>query len=314
MKLIFMGTPLLAVPHLEACLDEHQVLCVVTQPDKMARRGRHLEAAPSPVKTRATELGLPVLQPEKARDPQFVEQLRELKPDAIAVVAYGQILPQAMLDLPREIHASGGCVNVHFSLLPRWRGAAPVQYAIWHGDSQTGVTTQWMAARLDAGDVIMQERVAIEPDETSGELLERLTPIGASMLSQTLQLMAENRAPRTPQDDSQVTLCPQIEREMGRIDWSQSAREIHNLVRAFHPWPNAWCQWRGEPLKVLSTRVVDDSNAAAPGTLEVDGERVFVATRSGRVELREIQPAGKPRLAPLDWARGARLEADAKFE
>lgn len=309
-----MGTPALAVPHLEACLDAHEVLLVVTQPDKMARRGRLLEASPAPIKTRALELGLPIAQPEKARDPQFVEQLRGLRPEAIAVVAYGQILPQAMLDLPRENYAGGGCVNVHFSLLPRWRGAAPVQYAIWHGDCETGVTTQWMAAKLDAGDVILQERVPIEPDETSGQLLQRLTPIGAQMLSQTLQLMSENRAPRTPQDESGVTLCPQIERDMGRIDWSQSAPEIHNLVRAFHPWPHAWCQWRGEALKVLSTRVADGNGAAAPGTIEVDGNQVSVATGAGRLELREIQPAGKPRLSPLDWVRGARLEANAKFE
>ncbi|MDF2439370.1 MAG: methionyl-tRNA formyltransferase [Abditibacteriota bacterium] len=314
MRIIFMGTPALAVPHLEACLDEHEVLCVVTQPDKMARRGRQMEAAPSPVKARALELGLPVLQPEKARDPLFVEQLRELKPEALAVVAYGQILPQSMLDLPRENHAGGGCINVHFSLLPRWRGAAPVQYAIWHGDVETGVTTQWMAARLDAGDVILQENVPIEANETSGELLQRLTPIGARMLSRTLQLMSENRAPRTPQDESNVTLCPQIERDMGRINWQQPAQQIHNLVRAFHPWPNAWCQWRGEALKVLSTRVVHGGGSAAPGTIKIEENRVLVVTGAGHLELHEIQPAGKPRLAPLDWARGARLESGDRFE
>jgi methionyl-tRNA formyltransferase len=313
MKLIFMGTPQLAVPHLDALLEEHEVLCVVTQPDKPVRRGREMVMTPSPVKVRAQELGIPVAQPERARNPEFVEELRALQPEAIAVVAYGQILPQAILDLPLENNPNGGCVNMHFSLLPRWRGAAPAQYAIWHGDAETGVTTQWMAAKLDAGDIILQRRVPIEPEETSGELLEHLTPIGAEVLRETLQLMAQGRAPRTPQDESGVTLCPQIDKEMARINWHRTAREIHNQVRAFNPWPTAWCEWRGEPLKIWAARV-EPQSTLKPGTIRVEGDAVRVGTVEGALRLVEIQPAGKPKLNPLDWARGARLETNSQFD
>jgi methionyl-tRNA formyltransferase len=313
MKLIFMGTPQLAVPHLDALIEEHKVLCVVTQPDKPVRRGREMVLTPSPVKLRAQELDIPVLQPERARNPEFVEELRAFKAEAIAVVAYGQILPQSLLDLPLDNHPHGGCVNMHFSLLPRWRGAAPAQYAIWHGDAQTGVTTQFMVAKLDAGDVIVQRPVPIEPEETSGELLERLTPIGAEVLRETLQLMEQGRTTRTPQDEAGVTLCPQIDKEMARIAWNRAAREIHNQIRAFNPWPTAWCEWRGEPVKIWTARV-EEKSLGNPGTIHVGNDAVRVSTADGTLRLIEIQPAGKPKLNPLDWARGARLESGAKFD
>jgi methionyl-tRNA formyltransferase len=262
---------------------------------------------------RAQELGIPVAQPERARNEEFVDELRALRPEAIAVVAYGQILPQSLLDLPRDNHPHGGCINVHFSLLPRWRGAAPVQYAIWHGDTETGVTTQWMAAKLDAGDVLLQETVAMESEETSGELLERLTPIGARMLAESLRLMNAGTAPRVPQDEAGVTFCPQIYKEMGRIDWTRSAHEIHCQIRGLNPWPTAWCEWRGEPVKIWSARV-EERTSGAPGTIEIREDAVHVATGDGALRLVEIQPAGKPRLNPLDWARGARLESGSKFD
>ena len=201
-----MGTPALAVPCLDALAKHHEIAIIVSQPDKIGGRGHKLIAPP--VKERAIQLGVPVMQPRRARDESFIEELRAYAPDAIAVVAFGQILPQAILDM-----APRGCVNLHYSLLPRWRGAAPVQYAIWNGDQTTGVTTQWMAAKLDAGDVIQQVEVPIEDGETADELFPRLNAIGARVLVETFDLLERGTAPRVPQDESRVTLAPQIEKD-----------------------------------------------------------------------------------------------------
>jgi methionyl-tRNA formyltransferase len=313
MRIVFMGTPALAAPHLEAVAHEHEVVLVVTQPDKMARVGRKMELVSPPVKAKALELGLPVSQPEKARDEAFVQSVRELRPDAIAVVAYGQILPQSLLDIPGEGFPGGGCLNVHFSLLPRWRGAAPVQRAIQHGDAQTGVTVQWMVAKLDAGDVLLQEAVDIEPRETSGQLLERLTPIGARMLAQSLRLMQEGRAPRTPQDEAGVTIARSIEKEEARIDWRKSASEVDNALRGFSPWPTGWCEWKGESVKILQARP-EEKSGLSPGQIALEGDAVRVGCGQGSLLVSELQPAGKPKMAAVEWARGARLEAGARFE
>ena len=309
-----MGTPQLAVPHLEAIAATHEIVGVVTQPDKMARRGRKMEAAPSPVKTRALEMNLPILQPERARDEEFVDQIRQLRPDAIAVVAYGQILPQALLDIPAQNFPNGACLNVHFSLLPRWRGAAPVQRAIQHGDAHSGVTVQWMAAKLDAGDVLLQESVEIEAEETSPQLLERLTPIGARLLNQALQMLHDSNAPRVPQNENDVTIAPSIDKEEARIDWTKSAREIANLSRAFVPWPVAWCQWRGESLKIWQCHAVEENVRGEAGTIELREGKVLVACGNGALQLGRVQVAGKAQMDALDWARGARLEAGARLE
>ncbi len=307
-----MGTPALAAPHLEAVANEHQVLAVVTQPDKMARVGRQLQPKPSPVKLKALEMYLPILQPEKARDPEFVQQIRELKPEAIAVVAYGQILPQSLLDIPAENFAGGSCLNVHFSLLPRWRGAAPVQRAIQHGDAQTGVTVQWMAMKLDAGDVLLQEAVDILPTETSGQLLERLTPIGSRMLAESLRLLGSQRAPRTPQDEAGVTIAPSIERDEARLDWSRSASELDCAVRAFSPWPAAWCRWRGEDVKILRAHA-GQPTSLQPGEVMVTGEAIRVGCGAGSLLIESLQAAGKPKMKAVEWARGARIEDGARF-
>ena len=314
MKIVFMGTPPLAVPHLEAIAREHEIVAVVTQPDKMARRGRKMEAAPSPVKLRALEMGCEVLQPARARDEEFVAQIRALRPDAIAVVAYGQILPQSLLDIPAQNFANGACLNVHFSLLPRWRGAAPVQRAIQHGNEFSGVTVQWMAAKLDAGDVLLQEKVAIEAGETSPQLLERLTPIGARLLSEALQLLASGNAPRVPQDDNAVTLAPSIDKDEARVDWTKSAQDIENLARAFVPWPVAWCEWRGENLKLWSCRLAAENVRGEAGAIEVREGKVLVACDNSALQLLRVQVAGKAQMDALDWARGARLDASAKLD
>lgn len=301
-----MGTPQLAVPSLEALREEHEIALVVTQPDKPGGRGHKLLAPP--VKEYSLAHGLPVAQPEKARDPNFIEQLRATRPDAIAVVAYGQILPREILDLPRENFEHGGCINLHFSLLPRWRGAAPVQYALLHGDTTTGVRTQWMAEKLDAGDVILQSEVEIAPDETAGELFERLTPLGAQVLRDTLRLVEQGSAPRLPQDEAEATYAPTIKKEDARIEWSRPADEIVNKIRAFNPKPGAWCEFRGEPLKIWRANHVESTASPAPAAIIEIKERVLITTGKGVLELLEVQPPGKPKMKALDWTRGARIE------
>lgn len=300
-----MGTPALAVPCLDALAQHHEIAVVVSQPDKIGGRGHKLIAPP--VKQRALEMGAPILQPRRARAAEFIEELRAYAPDAIAVVAFGQILPQAILDM-----APRGCVNLHYSLLPRWRGAAPVQYAIWNGDKTTGVTTQWMAAKLDAGDVIQQVEVPIKDGETSDELFPRLNEIGARVLVETFAMLESGTAPRVPQDESQITLAPQIEKDDAKIEWTMSAEKIVNTARAWSAWPVAFCDFGGEPLKICRAQVVD--KAGAIGTiLELDKAGPIIAAGDKAVQLLEVQAPGKPRMAAADWARGARLEVGAKF-
>lgn len=300
MKLIFMGTPVLAVPCLDLLAREHKIVAVVTQPDKIGGRGHQLLA--SPVKKRAVELEILVLQPTRARDESFIEELRDLGADAMAVVAFGQILPKAILEM-----APRGCINLHYSLLPRWRGAAPVQYAIWNGDPKTGVTTQWMAEKLDAGDVVEQLEVEILPHETSGELLERLTPIGAQFLGQTMRLLETGSAPRTPQDETKVTWAPQIEREMARLEWRTSAQKLENTVRAMNPWPTAFFEFRGEPIKVWRAEIEADSGGKIGEICQFKGDSLVIETGEGGLNLLEVQAPGKARMSGGAWARGARL-------
>jgi methionyl-tRNA formyltransferase len=317
MRLAFMGTPALSIPSLELLAHDHEIVLVVTQPDKLAGRGHKLQAPA--IKEYALERGWPIDQPERARDENFIARLRAAKPDAIAVVAYGQILPREILELPRENFSNGGCVNLHFSLLPRWRGAAPVQYSVWNGDTMTGVSTQWMAEKLDAGDIILQREVKIGNEETSGELFEKLTPLGARVLAETMRLMENGNAPRMPQDESQVTFAPTIKKEATRIDWSQSAREVTNQIRALNPKPGAWCEFHGEALKVWRARVIESPSdestpVAAPGEIVGVREKVLAATGQSLLDLLEVQPAGKPKMSALDWARGARLQNGEKLE
>ena len=305
MKIAFMGTPALAVPCLDALAKHHEIAVVVSQPDKIGGRGHKLIAAP--VKTRSLEMGVPVMQPRRARDEEFIEELRAYAPDAIAVVAFGQILPQAILDM-----APRGCVNLHYSLLPRWRGAAPVQYAIWNGDKITGVTTQWMAAKLDAGDIIQQVEVPIENGETADELFPRLNVIGARVLVETFAMLQNGNAPRVPQDASKVTLAPQIEKDDAKIDWTMNAEKIVNTARAWSAWPVAFWDFNGAPLKITRAQVADKAGEMG-AILELDKAGPIVATADGSVQLLEVQAPGKPRMNAADWARGARLEVGTTF-
>lgn len=300
-----MGTPALAVPFLEALHRQHDIALVVTQPDKPAGRGKGLAA--SPVKEYALRHNLLLSQPPRARDEEFITELREVAPEAIAVVAFGQILPRAILDMPPN-----GCVNVHFSLLPRWRGAAPVQHTLLAGDTVTGVTVQHMAEKLDSGDIIIQREWPIEPGDTTADLWQKLTAPGVEALVDALHLLQKGKenAPRTPQDESRITLASMLRKEDGQIDWSQAAQEIVNRVRATNPWPGAYCSFRDRTLKVWRSAVEQGNKSATPGSvLRTDDSGVIVAAGDGAVRLIEVQAEGRPRLPAAEWARGARVEA-----
>jgi methionyl-tRNA formyltransferase len=295
MRIMFMGTAELACPCLEAVagVSGYELVAVVTQPDRP--KGRNLKPAPSPVKVVADRLGLPTQQPLKIREPAAVEAIRAAEPDLIIVVAYGQILPKSMLEVPRH-----GCVNVHASLLPRWRGAAPIQYAILHGDRETGVTTIFMDERMDTGDIILQRAQLIHADDTSATLHDRLARLGAEVLVETLELIQRGNATRTKQDESRATYARKLTKDDGRIDWKRSAVEIERQVRAFDPWPSAYTHCGELLLKIWKAEIVEGVSGR-PGEL-LPG--FVVATGQGGLRIREIQPANGKRMAFEALARG----------
>ncbi len=283
---VFMGTPDFAVPTLRALIDAYRVVGVVTQPDRPAGRGNK-EPLPSPVKQVAVAHNIPVFQPEKLRRPESIETLRQWHADLYVVAAFGQILPQTVLDIPRH-----GSINVHASLLPRWRGAAPIQAAILHGDSQTGVTIMKMDAGLDTGPMLRAEAIEITPDETGASLHDRLAELGARLLIPTLDDYLTGDVQPVPQPEDGVTVAPRIEKEQGRIDWSKSADEIDRQVRAFTPWPGTFTEWGGRALKILSGSSVQ--GRAEPGEIVHNNGRTAVGTSYGLYALSRVQLAGKP--------------------
>jgi methionyl-tRNA formyltransferase len=286
-----MGTAELACASLEALVasPEFQVVAAVTQPDRP--RGRALKLQPPPVKMSASRLGLPLLQPERARDPAFLEQLRRLDPDFIVVAAYGQLLPPAILELPPR-----GCVNVHASLLPKYRGAAPIQWAILNDEEQTGVTIMKIAEKLDAGDILARRVTPIAPDDTAATLHERLARMGAELLVATLANYVNNTITSSPQVEAEATYARKITKEDGRLDWSQPARSLWNRVRAFTPWPGAFTTWPGgaqsRTVKIWRASV-EPAPAAAPGeVLQADKTGIVVACGSGALRIHELQLEG----------------------
>jgi len=294
-----MGTPDFAVPSLRAASRLHDVVLVVTQPDRPAGRGKKLTAPP--VKTCALELGLEVYQPEKIRTDEAWVRLESLQPDVIVVVGYGQFIPKRILELPPH-----GCVNVHSSLLPKYRGAAPANWAVARGETTTGVSTMRLVPKMDAGDVLLQREIEIKSDETAAELNARLAPIGAELLLETLTgLQAGTIEPRT-QDESAVTFAPLMKREDGAIDWMLSAREIWNRMRGFDPWPGAYTSRNGKRLHLRKAVVVDQP--LAPGRIHVSGDRLWIGTGEGSLEALEVQPEGKNRMSTSDFVRGYRPE------
>ncbi len=301
MRLVFLGTPAFAVPTLERVVEAgHEVLTVVTQPDRP--RGRGQTFAPSPVKQAALRLGLPVFQPERVRRPEAVERLRGLSADCMVVVGYGQIIPQSVIDL-----VPLGIVNVHASLLPRYRGAGPIQWAILNGETRTGVTTMRIDAGLDTGDMLLKAETEIGAEENSIELGGRLAVMGARLLVETLAELSAGTIVPEKQDATQATWAPLLKKSDGLIDWTRDAAAIHNQVRGLQPWPGAYTTFRGQPLHVWKSRLGPEIPPSGPGTTYRIANRPVVACGSGSLELLEVQMEGRKRLPATDFANGQRL-------
>ncbi|QOV39637.1 methionyl-tRNA formyltransferase [Streptomyces ferrugineus] len=302
MKLVFAGTPEVAVPALDALIasGRHDVAAVVTRPDAPAGRGRRLVA--SPVAERAEEAGIEVLKPAKPRDPEFLERLREIAPDCCPVVAYGALLPRVALDVPAH-----GWVNLHFSLLPAWRGAAPVQHSIMAGDEITGASTFLIEEGLDSGPVYGTVTEEIRPTDTSGDLLTRLALAGAGLLAATMDGIEDGTVKAVPQPSEGVTLAPKVNVEDARVDWHAPSLRVDRVVRGCTPAPGAWTVFRGERLKLIQVRPVPGRDDLAPGELSVGKNNVYVGTGSYAVELLWVQAQGKKPMRAADWARGVRI-------
>jgi len=302
LRIVFMGTPEFAVASLRALLENgFSVAAVVTQPDRPKGRGKR--PAPPPVKVFAARHGLPILQPENLKDPAVIGLIRDLAPEVVVVVAYGRILPPALLAVPPL-----GCINVHASLLPKYRGAAPIQRAIMAGETETGVTTMFMDEGLDTGDMLLQVRVPIGPDDNAGRIHDLLAEEGARLLVRTLQRLADGYAFRVPQDHSRATYAPPLTLQDEIIDWRRTAQEIHNQVRGLDPWPGARTTWAGRVMKIWRTALPagGDRGREPPGLVAVAGpsQELMVATGDGWLIIRELQPAGGRRMDARSFLRG----------
>jgi len=306
MRILFIGTGDIGVPTLRALFEssEHEIVAVVTQPDKPV--GREQEITAPPIKQTIKARDIPILQPPRIKSPETIAELQSLRPDAIVVMAYGQILPREVLDLP-----SLACLNLHASLLPRWRGAAPIQAAIAAGDTETGITVMYMDEGLDTGDVLLQRKISLQPAETGGSLHERLGQLAPGALFEALDLIQRHEAPRLPQDNALATYAPKLKREAGLIDWSESAEAIERKIRAFNPWPGAFTMVKDgndriRNLKIHSAVIVDQS--APPGQIIYADERgMVIAASDGSLSLQEVQLEGKRRMSAIDLVRGSRL-------
>lgn len=307
MRLLFAGTPAVAVPALEALLaSDHEVVAVLTRPDAPSGRGRALH--PSPVAETAQAAGIEVLKYARPRDEEFLSRLRDLAPDACPIVAYGGLIPPTALEVPTH-----GWINLHFSLLPAWRGAAPVQHAIWYGDDVTGASTFLLEEGLDTGPVFGVVTETIRPTDTAGDLLSRLSETGAGLLVKSLDAIADGSARPIPQPADGVTVAPKIEVADARVDWSQPAIRVDRQIRACTPAPGAWTELGGERLKLGPVKPDDGAERLAPGILQVSKRDVWVGTATSPVRLGSVRAAGKKEMHAADWARGLRLESGQAF-
>ncbi len=299
MRIIFMGTPDFAVPSLAALLNSPDtVVAVVCQPDRKKGRGRKLQ--PPPVKKLALEHDLPVLQPATVRTDDFLDEIRKREPDLIVVAAYGKILPGTLLNAPRH-----GTINVHGSLLPRYRGAAPIQWALINGDTETGITIMQMDEGMDTGDILLSATTPISGEDTAGSLFARLAELGGETLTRAISLLKQGKLIPVKQDDTRATRAPMLTKEMGRLDWSRSAQELHCLVRGLDPWPSAYSFLEGRRLRFFRPEVLEGTVNEPPGTLcRADRNGLLIATGSNYLRIREIQPEGKKRLAVQAWLCG----------
>ena len=312
MRIVFMGTPDFSVPALNALVDAgHEVAAVVTQPDRPKGRGKDVQM--TPVKLQALEYGIPVYQPEKVKDPAFVEILKELHPEAIVVIAFGQILSKAILDIPPY-----GCVNIHASLLPKYRGAAPIQWAVIDGEKETGVTTMMMDVGLDTGDMLEKTVIPLNPKETGGSLFEKLSQAGGKLILSTLEKLEKGTAVRTPQKDEDSTYAKMLTKSLGRIDWSMEAEAIERLIRGLNPWPSAYTKFEGKTLKIWSADVEEDAaGRPSPETfgqvVRVGKDAFSVQTGKGLLTIRELQLEGKKRMDTAAFLRGYPVETRVKL-
>lgn len=309
MKIIFMGTAEFGLPSLERLLESsHTVQAVVTGPDR--RKGRGLKVVHSPVKAFAEEKHIPILQPERLHNAEFVSTLKEYHPDLFVVVAF-RILPREVFEIPVQ-----GTINLHASLLPKYRGAAPIQWALIRGEKRTGVTTFFIDERIDTGNLILQKEMGIDENETAGQLHDKLALLGAEVLLETVELIGLGRAVRKPQDDGQATTAPKLKKEEGRIDWSKKAIDIKNHVRGMNPFPGAFTEWKGRIVKVHRTQLATDGmERGVPGeVVRIDSRAgLIVSTGEGALSLAELQPEGKRRMSGLEFVRGYRVKEGDVF-
>jgi methionyl-tRNA formyltransferase len=309
MRIVFCGTPEFAVPALSHLLAQTniQVESVVTQPERP--QGRQQEIVPSPVKEAARAAGVPVFQPASIKGEDAFEFFKRIAPDAVVIIAYGQIIPARLLAIPRF-----AWINLHASLLPKYRGAAPVHWAIANGETRTGLTTMRIDAGLDTGDILLQSEIAIGRDETSPELSKRMAEAGAPLVGETLRKLERGEVTPTPQDHSRASFAPILKREDGRVDWRLSAEQVYNRMRGFAPWPGAFTTFRGQTCHVWGRPKSPGRPADAPGAIVAAGESIFVACGSGSwLELDSVQLEGRKRVSALDFANGARLKQHEKF-
>ncbi len=303
MKILFMGTPDFAAATLDKLIhSRHQLIGVVTQPDK--QKGRKQEVSISPVKELALAHAVPVYQPNKVREPEFMEKVRELAPEAIIVAAFGQILPKALLDIPPY-----GCINVHGSLLPKYRGAAPIQYSIIDGEHETGITIMYMDTGIDTGDMILQSKLPVAEDETGGSLFHKMAQLGADLLLEALDQLEAGTAARIPQDNEKASYVKMLTKEMGEMDFTKSADRLERLIRGLNPWPGAYTFLEGKTLKLWRAETEKrDVTGAVPGeVIELREDALVVAAGDGALVIRELQLDGKKRMTAADFLRGRKL-------
>lgn len=314
MRIVFMGTPDFSVPVLKSLIkSEHEVIAAVTQPDKPKGRGKAIVMPP--VKETALEYQIPVFQPERARDQSFIEEMRKLRPDVMVVIAFGQILPQELLDVPRY-----GCINIHASLLPKYRGAAPIQWAVINGEKETGVTTMMMDAGMDTGDMLEKRVIALNPKETGGSLFDRLSLLGGEAILSTLEKLEAGTLVRTPQDPEKATSVRKIPKSLGDIDWSMDAAVIERLIRGLNPWPSAYTHWNGKLIKLWEADTEPDTE---PGTgpdstcgevLAAGENSLKIGTGRGILNIKSLQIEGKKRMDTASFLRGYPVKAGDRFE
>jgi len=308
LRIVFMGTPEFAIPSLEAIVSEgHELIGIVTQPDRPKGRGKRL--SPPPVKEWAVERGYKIYQPEKVRDNEFIAELESLAPDLIVTAAYGQILPKRILDIPPL-----GCINVHASLLPKYRGASPIQQAIMDGETKTGITIMYMDVGMDTGDIILQKETTIDPEENCASLHDRLAQLGGEALKESLRLFANGKPKGIPQNHEEATYCQKIDKSMGRIDWNMDIDRIKNLVRALTPWPGCYTYINGIRLKIweIGSKEYLQEREIVPGrVVHADGKRGLVVSASnGLVRLSRVQAPGKRVMEDVEFLRGNRVEVN----